>query len=476
MDRPAGAHHMLVFLTVWFGQLVSIIGSGLTGFGLGVWVYQRTGSVTLFALIALCTTLPGIALSPLAGALVDRWDRRLVMIVSDSVAGLNTLLIALLLLYDRLELGHIYLAMAINSVCSTFQGPAYAATVTLLVPQQHLGRANGLLQLGQAAGRIFAPALAGFLVTWLHIHAVLLIDVATFLFALITLLMVRFPKPERTAGSIAGQGSLMHEAAYGWRYIIVRPGLLGQLLLFMVVNFLLGTVSVLATPLVLAFASPEILGTVLSIGGSGMLVGSVLMSLWGGPRPRIHGVLGFTLLIGLAMMLAGLRPSPGLFALAAFLFFFSLPIVDGSSLAIWQTKVDPGVQGRVLAARHMIAWSALPLAYLVAGPLADHVFEPLLASGGLLASSIGRLIGVGPGRGIGLLFVVMGILTVLVTIAGYFHPRLRLVEQELPDALAEAATSHVQQHEPVGPARSKPVRSAPKTDISVAKRSGGHRS
>jgi DHA3 family macrolide efflux protein-like MFS transporter len=476
MDRPARTHCMLVFLTVWFGQLVSLIGSGLTGFGLGVWVYQRTGSVTLFALIALCTTLPGIALSPLAGALVDRWDRRLVMMVSDSVAGLNTLLIALLLLCDRLELGHIYLAMAINSVCSTFQWPAYAATVTLLVPKQHLGRANGMLQLGQAAGWIFAPALAGFLVTWLHIHGVLLIDAATFLFALITLLMVQFPRPESTAGSMVGQGSLVQEAAYGWRYIIGRPGLFGQLLLFMVVNFLLGTVSVLATPLVLGFASPEILGTVLSIGGSGMLVGSVLMSLWGGPRPRIHGVLGFTLLIGLAMMLAGLRPSPGLFALAAFLFFFSLPIVNGSSLAIWQTKVDPGLQGRVFAVRNMIASSSLPLAYLAAGPLADHVFEPLLASGGLLASSLGRLIGVGPGRGIGLLFMAMGSTTVLVTIVGYLHPRLRLVEQEIPDALAEVAPSHVKQHAPVGLARSKPVRSAPKTDISAAKRSGGRRS
>jgi DHA3 family macrolide efflux protein-like MFS transporter len=450
MDRPTTTHSLLVFLTVWFGQLVSLIGSGLTGFGLGVWVYQRTGSVTLFALIAMCTTLPGIVLSSLAGALVDRWDRRLVMIVSDAVAGLTTLLVALLLLCDRLELGHIYLAMAINSVCSTFQWPAYVATVTLLVPPQHLGRANGLLQLGQAAGRILAPALAGLLVTWFQIHAVLLIDATTFLFALITLLRVRFPRPERRAASMVGEGSLVQEAAYGWRYIIERPGLFGQLLLFMVVNYLLGTVSVLATPLVLAFASPEILGTVLSIGGSGMLVGSVLMSLWGGPRPRIHGVLGFTLLIGLAMMLAGLRPSPGLFALAAFLFFFSLPIVDGSSLAIWQTKVEPSVQGRVLAVRNMIVWSSLPLAYLAAGPLTDRVFEPLLAADGLLASSIGQLIGVGPGRGIGLLFIVMGILTVLVTIAGYLHPRLRWVEQELPDALSAAAQPDVLQHESIG--------------------------
>jgi predicted MFS family arabinose efflux permease len=436
---------VLVFLTVWFGQLVSLIGSGLTGFALGVWVYQRTGSVTLFALIALCTTLPGIVLSSLAGALVDRWDRRRVMIFSDSVAGLNTLVIALLLLFGRLELGHIYLATAINSICSTLQWPAYAATVTLLVPPQHLGRANGMLQLGQAAGRIFSPAMAGFLVTWFHIHGVVLIDAATFLFSLITLLLVRFPRPEPTDVNEAGKGSLVQEAVHGWSYIVARPGLFGQLLLFVVINFLVGTVSVLATPLVLAFASAETLGTILSIGGSGMLVGSVLMSLWGGPHPRIHGILGFTLLSGLSLILAGLRPSTELFALAAFLFFFSLPIVNSSSLAIWQTKVDPGLQGRVLSIRTMIVWSSLPLAYLTAGPLADQVFGPLLAAGGPLAGSVGQIIGVGPGRGIGLLFIVMGLLTVLVTTVGYLHPRLRLVEQELPDAIADVAPSTVEQ-------------------------------
>jgi MFS transporter, DHA3 family, macrolide efflux protein len=445
MDRPVTGHRTAVFLTVWFGQLVSLIGSGLTGFGLGVWVYQRTGSVTLFSLIALCTTLPGIVLSSFAGALVDRWDRRRVMIYSDLVACLNILAIGLLLLSERLELGHIYLATAINSICRTFQWPAFAATVPLLVSKQHLDRANGILQLAQATGRIFSPALAGFLVTWLHIHGVLLIDAATFLFSLITLLLVRFPQPEPTAVSAAGESSLLQEAVYGWSYIIARPGLFGQLLLFMVVNFLLGTVSVLATPLVLAFASIETLGTVLSIGGSGMLIGSCLMSLWGGPRPRIHGVLGFTLLIGLSMILAGLRPSTALFALAAFVLFFSMPIVNTAGMTIWQTKVALGLQGRVLSIRDMTVWLALSLGYLTAGPLADQLFGPLLVAGGPLADSVGRIIGVGPGRGIGLLFIVMGLSTVLVTIAGYLHPRVRLVEQELPEAIADVAQPTVRQ-------------------------------
>ena len=204
MDRPVTGHRTAVFLTVWFGQLVSLIGSGLTGFGLGVWVYQRTGSVTLFSLIALCTTLPGIVLSSFAGALVDRWDRRRVMIYSDpSHVSISWRSVCC---SSRAIRTRTYLSgTAINSICRTFQWLAYAATVSTVGPKQHLDRANGILELAQATGRIFSPALAGFLVTWLHIHGVLLIDAATFLFSLITLLLVRLPQPEPTTIGTVGR-------------------------------------------------------------------------------------------------------------------------------------------------------------------------------------------------------------------------------------------------------------------------------
>jgi MFS transporter, DHA3 family, macrolide efflux protein len=273
---------------------------------------------------------------------------------------------------------------------------------------------------------------------------VMFIDVATFLFALITLLTVRFPRPEATEEGAAGRGSLWHEAIYGWTYIKARAGLVGLLLLFVIVNFLVGTVTVLATPLVLAFASTAMLGTVLSIGGSGMLIGGLVMSIWGGLKRHIYSVFIFTMLCGFSLVLAGFRPSATLFAVAAFLFFFSLPMINAASQAIWQSKVAPDIQGRVFAVRGMIAWSSLPLAYLVAGPLADRVFEPLLVVNGPLASSFGRLIGVGPARGIGLLFMIMGSLTMLATIAGYLYPRLRLVENELPDAIAAESPTQVE--------------------------------
>jgi MFS transporter, DHA3 family, macrolide efflux protein len=426
-----------VFAIIWFGQLVSLFGSGLTGFALGIWVYQQTGSVTKFALISLFTTLPGIVISPLAGALVDRWDRRWTMILNDAGAGLSTSIVAVLLLTDKLQVWHIYLAMAAISTFNAFQWPAYTAATTLIVPKQHLGRASGMVQVADAASQILSPALAGILVAVFKIHAVLLIDVCTFGFSLLTLLFVRFPKPETTPEGKMGQGSLLQEAIYGWTYITSRPGLWGLLIFFAASNFFTGVVSVLVTPLVLAFAPVAVLGTVLTVGGIGMLAGSIVMSVWGGGKRRIYSVLSFTLLGGVCIVFAGVRPSVVVFFFTAFFYFFGEPLINGSSQAIWQSKIPADIQGRVFAVRRAIAMISLPLAYVVAGPLAD-LFESLLAEGGLLASSIGRFVGVGRGYGIALLFVLIGTLIVVTGIAGYLYPHLRLVEDELPDAIVVA--------------------------------------
>jgi MFS family permease len=428
---------MRAFITIWCGQLVSIVGSGLTSFALGLWVYQRSGSVTQFALIAVFAMLPRIALSPLAGAIVDRWDRRWVMILSDTGAGLSTLMVALLLFADRLQVWHIYLAAGVNATCNTFQWPAYTATIPLLVSKKELGRVNGMVQLGQAVGEVLAPALAGALLLTIRIQGVLLIDLATFFFAVSTLLVVRFPRPKSTAEGEASKGSLLREATQGWTYIVARRGLLGLVLFFAVVNFLWGMVGALITPMILGFTSASVLGAIISTAGGGMLLGSLAMSFWGGPRRRIDGVLRFELLSGFCFVLIGLRPSAYLVALGVFGAHLTIAVIEGSNQAIWQSKVPPDVQGRVFATQQMISRSAAPLAYLAAGPLADKLFGPLLALDGPWAASAGRVLGVGPGRGIGLLFIVMGALKVAVTLGGYVYPRIRLVEDELPDVMVE---------------------------------------
>lgn len=416
---------------------MSLVGSGLTGFALGVWTYQRTGSATQLSLIAICTRLPGLIVSPIAGALVDRWDRRLVMIFSDVGSGISILSMALALIGGHLYLWHICLALSVNSIISAFQWPAYTAATTLLIPKRHFGRASGLVNTAEALSQLISPVLGGVLVIAIGIHGVFLIDFASFIFSVATLTAVKIPSPERSQ-PISEKPSLLRESAYGWSYLTSRPGLLGLLVFFALTNFFSGFSTVLTTPLVLSFASASVLGAVLSFGGIGFLAGSVLMSAWGGPGAKISGVFVFQILCGFCFILAGYKPSAALIGAGAFLFFFFRPIVGGCSQAIWQSKIAPDVQGRVFAVRRMVAWSTLPLSYVVAGPLADYVFNPLLRPGGALASSAGRLIGVGPGRGIGLLFVLIGAFTLLMVGAGYLNPRLRLLEKELPDAVADA--------------------------------------
>ncbi len=428
---------MRVFALIWFGQFVSLTGSGLTDFALGVWVYQRTGSTTQFALTILFFAIPRILLSPLAGTLVDRWDRRWAMILSDAGGALSTLLIALLLFADQLEVWHLYLIMAVSSAFRTFQWPAYAATITLLVPKQHYGRASGMIEMGRSIASLISPVLAGLLIVAVGIESVILIDVVTFLFAVLTLLLVRVPRPETSPEGAEVKGSLVREAAHGWNYITQRPGLLGLLVIYAATSFLGITADVLLTPYLLSFTSADVLGFVVSATGAGLLVGGLIMSLWGGPKRLIHGIIGFEMLVGVFTLLIGIRSSAPLIGVAAFFYFICIALSDGCSQALWQRKVVPDLQGRVFAIREAISLSTLPLGLLISAPLAEYVFEPLLAVNGPLQGSLGRLFGVGPGRGMGLLFVITGVFNILVLVAGYLYPRVRWVEDELPDVIAD---------------------------------------
>lgn len=422
------------FAVIWFGQFISSIGSSLTTFALGVWIYQQTNSVTLFALIAFSGTLPGILLSPIAGTIVDRWNRRLVLISSDLVAALGVTLLALLFYFHMLEIGYICAVVAIGSVCLSFRLPAYMASVSMLVPKQHLGRANGMVQSAEAAAQILAPVLAGLLLAFVQLPVIFLVDVLTFFCAVGTLVFIHIPQPEKTQEEASEERvGFFQDAFYGWTYISQRSGLLGLLIFFTLINFFFGMNEVLLTPMILHFTSVEVLGTLLSIGAIGLLVGGVLMSIWGGPQRRISGVLGFGFLFGLGLIATGLYPSIWLVGVAIFVALFTLPVVNSCSQSIWQAKVAQDVQGRVFAIRAMIAWSTAPIAQLIAGPLADHVFEPLFARGGMLSSSIGHIIGVGSGRGTAFFFIIAGVLASLAAILWYLMPRVRKIESDLPD-------------------------------------------
>ena len=228
---------------------------------------------------------------------------------------------------------------------------------------------------------------------------------------------------------------MLQETAYGWKYIMRRPGLAALMLLFALSSFTTEMTVVLFTPLILSFGNTAQLGLAMSLCASGFLAGGLLMSIWGGPKRRLRAVIIFMILLGVFSTLIGLRASVGLIVISGFLATLCVPIISSSNQVIWQKKVAADVQGRVFAIRRAITLATPLLTYVLAGPLSDRVFEPLMAVNGPLAGSIGQLLGTGPGRGIGLLFVSMGLLLVLITAVSSLSPHLRRVEEELPEAL-----------------------------------------
>lgn len=416
------------FAVIWLGQVASLVGSALTGFALGVWLFQRSGAVTDLAVNALCATLPMAVLSPLAGALVDCHDRRLLMIASDCAAAIVTLIIGLLALGGGLQAWHVYASTALIATLNAVQGPAYLATVALLVPKEHLGRTSGMTSLAYASASIVAPALGGALLVTVGLAGVIAIDLVTFLLAAVSLLVVPIPRPP-TAGQRVRR-SYWRDVAAGWGYIGAHPGLLGMTLYFAALNLAEGMGNVLRAPLVLSFAPPTALGAVMSAAGAGGLAGGLLMSVWGGPRRRVHGLLGFSAPAGLCMVLAALRPSVALLGAAYAGRYVCGPVFSGCATAIQQSIVAPEMQGRAFALGSAVRGATLTLVYLAAGPLADGVFEPLMAVGGRLSGSAGAMIGAGPGRGIALLMGLLGLFTVGVALAGRLYPRLYRIEDE----------------------------------------------
>ncbi len=438
---PAHASHGLrAFLIIWIGQLVSLVGSQLTAFALGVWVYDQTRSVLLLALTQIAFFAPQVFLSPLAGVLADRWDRRTVMILSDFGAGLAVLTAALLYITNHLQP---WMVIPINIWMASFtvlMWPAYTASITLLIPKEQYGRANGFVQLGEALTQIAGPALAGVLYVSIHLGNMALIDFATYLFSVVLLILfVHVPRPPHTEDGRRAKGSVWQEIRFGWDYITVRKGLLSLLLFFLAMNFLNGIMNPLFTPLILDNWQPNVLGYLSTIMGVGMLVGTLVMSAWGGGKRKVYTLLGSGVLGSLFLSAVGLRLSIPLLAVCGFGFMFTLPLMNASSQAIWQAKVAPDVQGRVFAVRRTIAWSSQIVAPLLAAPLADYVFKPGMAEGGVLASLLGPVVGIGANHGIGVLISFLGLLSITVCVAAFFNRSIRNVEIDLPDHVVESA-------------------------------------
>jgi len=432
---------MLAFVVVWLGQAISLLGTSMSGFGLTIWAYEVTGQATALALVGFFFMAPMVALSPIAGAIVDRSNRKLMMMISDVAAGCTTIAVLVLYASGNLQIWHLYITSFITGTFQTFQWPAYSAAITLMLPKEQYGRANGMIELAGASSNIFAPLLAGALLGVIGLTGILTIDVVTFVVAVGALLFVHVPQPATTEAGRQAQSSIWKESIYGFRHIFARPSLLGLQIVFLLGNLFANLGYTVMAPMILARTGNNeiVFGTVQSVGAIGGVIGGVAMSAWGGPKRRVHGVLsgwGLTSLLGQILM--GLGRALPVWSVANFFGAFFGPIINGSNQAIWMAKVEPDVQGRVFATRRLIAWFVSPIAMLAAGPLADFVFEPAMREGGRLAGSFGWLVGTGPGAGMSLMILLTGLMAMLIGFGAYAIPVVRNAEALLPDHDAAA--------------------------------------
>jgi len=431
-NRPTG---MFAFTVIWLGQMISVLATNMTQFALTIWVFQKTGNAMSLAWMQVFFITPYLIMTPIAGVMVDRHNRKMMMMVSDLGAGLATVAVLVLQVLGALEIWHLYVAAIFQGMGNAFQWPAYSAAISTMISKENLGRADGMMSLVQMGPAVFAPMLAGALLPLAGLTGILFIDVATFIFAILTLVFVHIPQPVRTEEGAQARGHILQEAIFGFRYIFARPSLLGLQMMFFCGNLLLGIAFTVVAPMVLLRTGNNSvsLGFVQSAGAVGGVAGGVMMSLWGGFKRRVYGVLVGWSLFGFFFAFMGVGTWLPLWAGASALAAFFGPILDGSNQAIWQSKVAPDLQGRVFSARTLIAWFTNPISPLIGGALADYVLEPAARTGTGLPAAFAWLVGTGAGSGMALLIVMCGSIATLVGVIGYFTPYILHAETILPD-------------------------------------------
>lgn len=427
---------MTGFTVVITGQIISVLASMMTNFALSIWLWEHTHKAMGMAAVNVAFIIPMMVMSPIAGAFVDRYDRKLMMMISDLTAVLATVMIFILYLTGALEVWHIYVAAVINGFGNAFQWPAYSAVISTMVPKEQYSRANGMMSLVEAGPGVFAPMIASAVLPIIGTSGILLIDIITFGLAVGALLIVHIPSPEQTVEGQSGKKNLLTEAFYGFPYIFKRPSLLGLQTLFLFGNLFTGITFATFAPMVLSRSNDNYqwLASVQTAGAVGGIAGGLLMSAWKGFKKYSTGVILGWASTGLLITALGFSSTLWVWLPMMAIQSIAINLINTSNQALWQSKVAPDAQGRVFAARRLIAMATQPIAPLIGGLLADQVLEPGMATE---TSSLFKIfspwVGTGPGSGMAILFVIGGFLIVAVGIVGFSIPQIRNVEEILPD-------------------------------------------
>lgn len=401
------------FLLLWTGDFISAIGSGLTSFGLGVYIFQQTGKTSLMALVTLLGFLPSILLSIPSGVLADRYDRRLLMVIGDGFSAIGLLFILFCMRNGEAEVWQICVGVAISSIFASLLEPAYRATITDLLPPSEYSKASGLMQVVGSAKYLISPVLAGFLLTMFDVRLLLVLDICTFFVTVGATLFVRKGIVRKVVGASASFSVQMRE---GLHSVTEKKGVFLLVVMGSLITFCIGFLQTLSSPMVLSFESSATLGTLMSVIASGMLLSSIFLGSFSVKIGYVHMLCLSLVGAGIFMAIFGLRANIGLIGIGGFLFFAMLPFANTSLDFLIRTSIPNELQGRAWGFIGFLSQLGYVAAYAISGLLADYVFTPMLMPRGVLSETVGKIFGTGAGRGIGFLIFLAGALLCITAI------------------------------------------------------------
>ncbi|MEM1252986.1 MAG: MFS transporter [Cyanobacteria bacterium P01_H01_bin.21] len=436
---------MRTFTLIWFGQLISTLGTYMTFFALTLWIWDATNSATAIALVGVFSRLPKIPTTLFAGPMVDRFNRKYLMLLGDITSALTTVAICFLYLTQQLQIWHLYGAVILTGGFGQIQTLAYQASVSLMVPKQQYTRTSSMTAVVHYGSNILGPALAGILYPLVGLSGILAVDLFTFTIAFVTLLVAPIPQPKKQTGARQLVNNkveskqltnkieprqLVHEFTLGFAYVWRQPSLKALLLVTVVFKFAHDLGAALYSPMILARTngSAPALASISAIAGAGGVVGAIVITIWGGPKRRIHGMFAGYIGAGLSKMFFGLGQSLVVWLPAQVCSSLNFPLIGSTRRALWMDKIAHHVQGRVFAANDLMIQIASAGAVLLAGPLADRLLEPAMMPGKPLASWLSIIFGNGPGAGMGVLYSLCALIMVVTGITGFFIPSLRAIE------------------------------------------------
>jgi MFS family permease len=431
---------MRAFILIWLGQLVSTFGTRASEFAIRIWVWEATGQATSIALVSFFSILPSIAIAVVGGVVVDRWNRKYVMMASDIVAALSTVAILLLYISDRLQTEHLFVLAVLSGAFGELQRIAYTSSMSVLVPPNQYTRASSMNSIVHYGAMVMAPALAGFLYYVIGLAGIATMDLVTFAIAIATLLAVRIPHPQQDASQQISTESFWQQFRLGIRYLRDRPSLLSVVAFAALFAFVHDLGGAVLTPMILARtdSNAKILGSIASAAGCGGVVGAIVVTVWGGTRRRIHGYLLGIAGAGISKIIFGLGQIPLVWLPAQFFSSLHFPLLESSQTSILLSKVSPQVQGRIFATRSILVKTASATATPLSGFLADRLLEPAMQPDAFLAGIFGSVVGTGTGAGMALLYVAASTGLLLIGLGGYIFAPLRQVEWLLPDGGGKA--------------------------------------